>query len=186
MPDTQVLKERSELDPRYQWDLTPMYRDDAAWEVDFGALDEQIQGMTAFAGTLQDAVSIGAYLDAATALGRRLSNLYCYASLRRSEDTRAEAGQRMYARITAKYAQAMAAISFAKPEILALPEDVLQAVVEDEQLADHRFTMENLLRQKPHTLTAPEEKLLATLGRPWVRPLKSPITCRTPTWFLTR
>ena len=164
MPDMQVLKERSELDPRYQWDLTPMYRDDAAWEADFGALDEQIQGMTAFAGTLQDAVSIGAYLDAATALGRRLSNLYCYASLRRSEDTRAEAGQRMYARITAKYVQAMAAISFAEPEILALPEEVLQAVVADEQLADHRFTMENLLRQKPHTLTAPEEKLLATFG----------------------
>lgn len=164
MPDTQVLKERSELDPRYQWDLAPMYRDDAAWEADLGALDEQIQGMTAFAGTLKDAVSIGAYLDAATALERRLSNLYCYASLRRSEDTRAEAGQRMYARITAKYVQAMAAISFAEPEILALPEDVLQAVVEDEQLADHRFTMENLLRQKPHTLTAPEEKLLATFG----------------------
>lgn len=164
MADTQTLKERSEMDPQYQWDLTPMYRDDAAWEADFATLDEQVQAMTAFAGTLKDAVSIGAYLDAGTHLGRKLSNLYCYASLRRSEDTRAEAGQSMYARISAKYVQAMAAISFAEPEILSLPEETLTAIVEDEQLADHKFTMENLLRQKPHTLSAPEEKLLATLG----------------------
>lgn len=164
MADTQTLKERGEMDPQYQWDLTPMYRDDAAWEADFATLDEQVQAMTAFAGTLKDAVSIGAYLDAGTHLGRKLSNLYCYASLRRSEDTRAEAGQSMYARISAKYVQAMAAISFAEPEILSLPEETLTAIVEDEQLADHKFTMENLLRQKPHTLSAPEEKLLATLG----------------------
>lgn len=164
MADTQTLKERSAMDPQYQWDLTPMYRDDAAWEADFATLDEQVQAMTAFAGTLKDPVSIGAYMDAGTQLGRKLSNLYCYASLRRSEDTRAEAGQSMYARIMAKYVQAMAVISFAEPEILSLPEETLQAIVDDEQLVDHKFTMENLLRQKPHTLSAPEEKLLATLG----------------------
>ena len=164
MPETETLKERSEMDPQYQWDLSSMYKDDAAWEHDFATLDEQVQAMTAFAGTLKDAVSIGAYLDAGTELSRKLSNLYCYASMRRSEDTRAEAGQSMYARITAKYVQAMAAISFAEPEILSLPEETLQAIVEDEQLADHKFTMENLLRQKPHTLSAAEEKLLATFG----------------------
>ena len=32
MPETEMLRERSEMDPQYQWDLTPMYRDDAAWE----------------------------------------------------------------------------------------------------------------------------------------------------------
>lgn len=164
MSEMEVLKERSEIDPQYQWDLTPMYRDDAAWEADFATMDERIQGLSAFAGTLKDAVSIGAYLDASTDFIRKLSNLYGYASLRRSEDTRAEAGQSMYARVTAKYAQALAAMSFAEPEILSLPEETLKAIVEDEQLADHKFTMENLLRQKPHTLSAPEEKVLATLS----------------------
>ena len=164
MSDMQVLKERKEIDSQYKWDLTPMYQDDAAWEADFVTLDDQVQAMTAFAGTLKDAISIGAYLDAATELGRKLSNLYSYASLRRSEDTRAEAGQSMYARITTKYVQAMAAMAFAEPEILSLPEETLREIVNDEQLADHKFTMENLLRQKPHTLSGSEEKLLATFG----------------------
>ena len=164
MPETEMLRERSEMDPQYQWDLTPMYRDDSAWEQELAALESRLEQLTAFAGTLRDAAAIRAYLDAATDFGRTLSNLYCYASLRRSEDTRAEAGQRMYARITAHYVQAMAAISFAEPEILALPEETLRSIVQDPQMAEHRFTLENLLRQKPHTLSAPEEKLLATFG----------------------
>lgn len=164
MSEMEVLKERGQMDPQYQWDLTPMYQDDAAWEAEFATLEEEIQALSAFAGTLKDAISIGAYLDASTEFVRKLSNLYCYASLRRSEDTRAEAGQSMYARVTAKYAQALAAMSFAEPEILSLPEETLQAIVNDAQLADHKFTLENLLRQKPHTLSAAEEKLLATLG----------------------
>ena len=84
--------------------------------------------------------------------------------MRHSEDTRAEAAQSMYARISAKYAAAVAALSFAEPEMLALPEATLRAMAEDERLADYRFALQDLLRQKPHTLTAPEEKLLASFS----------------------
>lgn len=164
MPDTEVLQERSAMDPRYQWDLTPMYQDDAAWEEELSTLDARLEKLTAFAGTLRDAGTIADYLNASTEFGRTLSNLYCYASLRRSEDTRAEAGQRMCARIMAKYVQAMAALAFAEPEILSLPEEDLRALAEAPELAAHRFTLQNLLRQKPHTLSAAEEKLLATFG----------------------
>lgn len=162
MPET--LKERREIDPQFQWDLTGMYATDADWEKALADLDAQIDAMSAFAGTLKDAESIAAYLEAATRLELTLSDLYCYASLRRSEDTRAEAAQSMYARVTGKYVRAVSAVAFAEPEILSLPEETLRAIVEDSRLADHRFTLEKLLRQKPHTLSAAEEKLLAGFG----------------------
>lgn len=162
MPDT--LKERNEIDPQYQWDLTRLYKDDAAWEEALSGLDKQVQTVAAFAGRLKEAKTIREYLDASVALSRTLSNLYCYASMRRSEDTRAEAAQSMYARISAAYAGAVAALSFAEPEILALPEETLQAIQKDDCLKDYRFVLENLVRQKPHTLSAPEEKLLASLS----------------------
>lgn len=162
MPE--ILRERREIDPQFHWDLTGMYATDADWEEALADLDAQIDAIASFAGSLQDAVSIGAYLDAATRLERTLSNLYCYASLRRSEDTRAEEAQSMYARVTGKYVRAVSALAFAEPEILSLPEETLRAIVEDSRLADHRFTLQKLLRQKPHTLSAAEEKLLAGFG----------------------
>ena len=42
--------------PAISGDLTPMYQDDAAWEAELATLDDQVNAMTAFAGTLKDAV----------------------------------------------------------------------------------------------------------------------------------
>ena len=162
MPET--LKDRSQLDPRFTWDLSRLFADAAAWEQAFAGIDAGIAAAAAFAGRLNEAPVILQYLQASTALSRKLSDLYCYASMRHSEDTRAEAAQSMYARISAKCAAAVAALSFAEPEMLALPEATLRAMAEDARLADYRFALQDLLRQKPHTLTAPEEKLLASFS----------------------
>ena len=162
MPE--LLKERRELDPQFMWDLTSMYATDEEWEKALSTLEESIRKAAAFQGRLTDAQSIAAYLDAATELGRTLSNLYCYASMRRSEDTRAEAAQSMYARINANYVKAISAIAFAEPEILSLPQQTLDDIANQECLKNHRFTLEKLLRQKPHTLSAAEEQLLAGFG----------------------
>ena len=135
MPE--ILKERSELDPQFQWDLTPMFESDAAWETTLDSLDADIESLAAFAGKLTDAVTIGAYLDASTEVGRKVERLYCYASQRHDEDTRDDKAQSMYARIGSKYVKMAAALSFAQPEILSLPEETLTAIVNDPAVALH-------------------------------------------------
>ncbi len=160
----ETLRERSEIDARFQWDLTGLFASDAAWEEALAALDAKVQAAAAFEGKLNDAEIIRAYMDAAMALERLVDNLFTYASLRRSEDTRAEAAQRMYARIYGKYVAAMTATAFATPEILSLPEDKLQAIAADPLLKEYEVQMRELLRKKPHTLSMPEEKLLASFG----------------------
>ena len=129
MPE--ALKERSEIQEQYKWDLTRMYADDAAWEKALDAFDAQLQALAAYAGKLNTAAGLRAWFDAQTRAERTLSDLFCYASLRRSEDTRAEAAQVMYARAMAKYVQYGETAAFAEPEILALPEETLQAMLED-------------------------------------------------------
>ena len=57
----EILKDRSELDPQFQWDLTPMFENDDAWEATLASLDADIESLSAFAGKLNDAVTIGAY-----------------------------------------------------------------------------------------------------------------------------
>ena len=68
MPDT--LKERSEIESQYKWDLTRLFADDAAWEQTLAGLDKQVQGVAAFAGRLKDAGTIREYLDASMTLSR--------------------------------------------------------------------------------------------------------------------
>ena len=161
---SETLKERRELDPQDQWDLTRMYPTDADWEKDFEEVDPQIEAMSAWEGKLNTAHEIRGFYDAYTALFRKLSDLAVYANLRLSEDTRAADAQSMDARVTAKYVRAASAIAFAQPEILALPDSLLQEILEDPEMEPYRFPLSDLIREKPHTLSAPEEKLLAQFG----------------------
>ena len=73
--------------------------------------------------------------------------------------------QSMYARIGSKYVKMAAALSFAQPEILSLPEETLTAIVNDPAVADYKFNLEDLLRGKPHTLTKAEGKAAGQLWR---------------------
>ncbi len=168
MSDT--LKERSEMDPRYMWDLSSLYPSDSDWEKDFASLPDAINKVAAFAGKLNCASVIHDCLEADTALDRKLSNLFVYANVRRSEDTRAEAAQSLYMRIYSGYVQAVSATAFIRPEILNLPEEKLREIAADPALSDYRFTMEKLLKQKPHTLSAKEEQLLARFGEVFAAP----------------
>lgn len=162
MPE--AVKERRELDPRFQWDLTTIFADDAAWETAFKAVDAELGALPALAGTLHTAAAVRRFLDISTAQERTLSKLYVYASLRYSEDIRDTAAKSMVDRMGAKVARYGASVAFAEPEMLSLPEDELAAIVESPELEPYRFMMRDLLRQKPHILSAGEEKLLASLG----------------------
>ena len=165
-----ILKERNEIDEQYRWDLSTLYPSDDAFEEDFAKLDECIARVAAFAGKLDSAEAILACLKADTELDLLLSDLFCYANLRRSEDTRAEDAQALYMRIYGKYVEAMTATAFVRPEILSLPEEKLKEICESDTLADYAYLMEKLLRTKPHTLTADQEQLLASFGEVFASP----------------
>ena len=164
------LKERNEIDEQYRWDLSTLYASDEAFEEEFRKLDACIANVAAFAGKLTDAAAVHACFEADTALDLLLSDLFCYANLRRSEDTRAEDAQALYMRIYGKYVEAMTQTSFVRPELLSLPEETLQAIRDDEAMRDYAYTMERLLRSKPHTLTADQEQLLASFGEVFAAP----------------
>ena len=160
----EILKERSELDPAFQWDLSSLYKTDEDWESALMTLEDRIQQAASYQGKLTDAPTIREFMDLDTQLDRLLSDLFCYANLRRSEDTRGETAQSMYARIYSKYVAAVSQTAFAVPEILSLPASELEAIAGADCLAPYRFQMDKLIRRKAHTLSAAEEQLLARFG----------------------
>ncbi len=164
MATQEVLKERKDMDPQYTWDLTGMYADDAAWEEAFSKVDPLITKFEGYVGKLNNAQTIFEFQKDLTETMRVLDNLIVYTSLRRSEDTRASEAQSMYVRAVSKYTEFGAAVSFADPEMLSLPQEQLEAIAKDPILKDYEFTMQELVRQRPHTLTVDEEKIIANFG----------------------
>ena len=167
---SELLKERSQMDPAFEWDLSTLFRNDEAWKNAFDQLDESIQEAGKYQGTLKDAESIKAYLSWEEDTDRKLMNVFEYANLRHSEDTRDAKAQSMYARAYGKAVQLQAATAFAIPEILSLSEETLEQIIADPLLKDHEHLLKDLLRKKAHTLSADEESLLAQFGEALAAP----------------
>ena len=161
---SEQVKDRNQIEKEYLWDLATLYTSDEEWEKHFSTMDEKIQKVTSFVGKLNTPQNMKAYLDYQTSISKEIENLFNYASLRRSEDTRESYPQQMYARIYGKYVTLATLDSFAIPEFLSLADETIQEILNSEEVKEYRFNLELIVKQKPHTLSEKEEALLARFG----------------------
>ncbi|HNY29138.1 MAG TPA: oligoendopeptidase F, partial [Candidatus Sumerlaeota bacterium] len=90
--------------------------------------------------------------------------LYSYAMLRSDEDMANNDNRARKDRITAKGVEIGTRLSWVLPEILGHPESELKTWAQSSLLSKYRRDMQQILRQKPHTLSEKEEKLLSGAG----------------------
>jgi oligoendopeptidase F len=156
------LPARSAVPADHTWDLTKLFPDDAAWEAAFAAWQATFPGYAAHKGKLgESAAALTAALEFDQAVDRAGDRLGTYAFLRFTEDVAEPKYQGLKGRYMGAATKAAEAGCFLRPELMAVPDDVMAGFLADPQLADHRLTLTRLLRFKPHTLGAGEERVLA-------------------------
>ncbi len=163
--ETSGIPQRSEIDPKYQWDVD-IYPDLDAWEADFTFLKENISRIDQFRGRLGE--SPETFLECtklSDELWIRADNLYVYANLKLDEDTRISTYQELAGRSAGIRAELSEATAFVEPELLTLNDEKLRSyVTASEELKVYSHYIDNLIRQKEHILSAKEEALLALAG----------------------
>ena len=168
MSDTIVEKKlpaRKDVAVGDTWDLASLCRSDAEWEQALAAWEERIGQFAPYAGTLGSAPErLAECLEHDLAFDREGDRLGTYASLRASEDQAAADAQRMVGRFQHVATRAGEAASFIRPEIMAIDPAKLAAWMELPVLAPYRLLLERVVRTRAHTLSEPEEKLLAMQG----------------------
>ena len=147
------------------WDLASLFRSDAEWESGLAIWESQIPQFAPYAGTLgSSAERLAACLAHDLAFDRQGDRLGAYAQLRASEDLASADAQRMVGRFQHVSTRAGEAASFIRPEIMAIPVATLAAWMDVPVLAPYRLLLDRIVRTRAHTLSEPEEKLLAMQG----------------------
>lgn len=155
-------KERKEIPSAHQWDLAPLFPDDAAWEVLYREIEGDIPRYASFRGTLD--TSAAALKDAVVfdlSLSRRIDRCYVYAHLKSDEDKTDQHYLGFMDRMMNLVQRAAEASSWMMPEIMAIPMDVMERYRADSVLAEYRFYLEKMLRNREYTLNESEERILA-------------------------
>jgi oligoendopeptidase F len=156
-------KDRNKVDDKYKWNLADLYADHAGWYTDKASFQEKFQKVISLKGTLgKSSKDLLKGLDYIFSVKKDLIQLYSYSSMLSDQDLRASEPLKMQQEASQVFTDFSTAASFVEPEILSIPREKLDKFLsEEKKLNDYHQYIDNIERRRAHTLTEPEEKVIA-------------------------
>ena len=150
-----------------RWHLDAIYANEAAYQADIEQLaQDQAAFLERCPGQLDRARILADCLDRYSGLMERVSRLAGYAQLRYDEDTTNAVALARKQQTEALQADVAEATSFLEPELVALGPDRIDKLMRRHKAlaGEYRHLLKETMRRAPHTLSAPEERLMAMAG----------------------
>ncbi|MBZ0302229.1 MAG: oligoendopeptidase F [Anaerolineae bacterium] len=164
-----TLPPRSDVRKEETWNAESVFASPAAWEAERQAIEGALPGLSQYPGTLGSGpTALANWLEAASALGRRLETLYFYAAMSQAVETSNMKATAMVGQAGSLYSRYAAAAAFAQPEMLAIGEATLMRWTQDEpRLTVYTHYIRNLFRQQAHVRSGEVEEVLALASDPF-------------------
>ncbi|GGH15758.1 oligoendopeptidase F [Paenibacillus segetis] len=159
-----TLPKRSEVETENKWKLEDLFENQKAWDQAYDDLKKLKDKASEFEGKLDNPQSIKELFTLEDKLSLEIERLYVYAHLNHDEDTTNPTYQALVQKAKKLSVDISEALSFITPEILSLPEQDLDKLIEHPDLAPYKFTLQEIKREKAHVLSKTEEALLAQVG----------------------
>jgi len=159
-------EERANVPEQYKWKTEDLYASEDAWTRAKDDIAARIPKLADFQGKLgESAAGFYTALSTITDVEKDLTRLGVYASMRSDEDTRVGRTREMNQIAQQLGVQFGSAVSWLRPEILALGADKVNGFLAAEpRLAPYKPGLDDILRYAPHTLSAAEEKVASQAG----------------------
>jgi len=162
---TQQLPIRDAVPEKLTWDLTTIFKNDAAFEVAFKKVKTQLPTLKTLDRPFESADQLVATIEQILATFRQLETIYVYASMKNDQDTANATYQGYQAQVDSLAAEVSAAAAFLEPAILAIPAGQLADwLTKTPNLAVYSHFIQTITDSRDHVLSGQEEALLAAAG----------------------
>ncbi|MGE5681635.1 MAG: M3 family metallopeptidase, partial [Bacillota bacterium] len=158
--------ERKNVDQKYKWNLSDLYKSQDEWLRAKESIQKNIGDITQYKGKLAESPEtfykgIKTYFD----LLKEFYRLSDYASRLSDENLNDSKNQSLVQQATALGTEISVQTAFLSPEILKMDKSKVDGFFNaKKELADYRMFVNDIFRQKEHTLSEPEEQILASFG----------------------
>lgn len=157
-----ITREEQQLENT--WDLTTIFESDEDFETAYKALEDKVADNEKFKDGFDSTAKLADALELERSLDTELGKLFVYAHLKHDQDTSNDTYSALESRARSLAVKYSTAWSFLVPAIMEIPEETLKEFAEDERLAEFKFDLEKLNKQRPYVLSDAEEQLLAQAG----------------------
>ena len=160
---------RSEIPAEDTWNAESVYPDEAAWSAEAERLPADIAALQKYEGHVADGPeALLTAFEAIEGLMLRVERLFSYVIMDHNVDTANQAATRRYGQAQGVFGQALGAVSFLDPELLAIGREKLDQWLQDEpRLAVYRHYIDDLFRRQQHVRSSEVEQLLGMLADPF-------------------
>jgi oligoendopeptidase F len=159
-------KERKDIPQNYKWNLTDLYSSVGDWNTAKEDISTKIDKIESFKGKLDK--DAGTLLDAMTTYFGALKEYFrfsTYSGLLADEDLSVSPNQELRQEASTLGTKFSEATSWIRPEILAIdPAKVKDFIAKEPGLDEYKMYIEDIQRMRAHTLSADQEKILASFG----------------------
>ncbi len=166
---TKIVPLRHEIAVEHTWNVESIFPTHEAWHLEKEAIVAELPNLLRFRGKLgQGATVLADLLQESETLLFRLGKIYEYGTLVYTVNLGDKEANAIYQQSRATDGQIKSALSFIKPEMLAIGFDTLQTWIKEEpRLALYEHYVEQLERFRPHVRSAEVEELLGQLSDPF-------------------
>ncbi len=157
---------RDEIKKEDKWRIEDLFAEDALWEEAYEELKRKIEEFPKYQGTMAGSgEQLNLVLRKQDELNKLLENVYVYASQKNHEDMGNGTYQQLFGRAQSLMNQMSDALSFVEPELLAIPQEKLDAFLEEcKELSLYRRYIQEKVRMKAHILSEEMEAVLAKVS----------------------
>ena len=161
--DASKVLTRDQIPEEFTWDLSVIFENDDAWLSALEAMKPLPGELQAYSGRLgESAETLLSFFRLSDEVRLKLEKIYGYASLSADRDTRDSKYQDFRGRAGSLFAMIMGSVAFQAPEIIAIPEEKLQAFYQEKpELLTYKRSIDVIRRRASHTLSEKEERLLS-------------------------
>ena len=157
---------REEIEEIYKWKITDIYDDDSKWEEEYALLKLRIEEISEFENKVcESAKSLLNVLEKNYELSMIFERVYVYANQKLHENMENSKYLEYVSMADNLNVLFSEKTSFIEPEILEMDsEKILSFIEEDERLKLYELALLRILKEKEHSLSKQEEKLLAKVS----------------------
>lgn len=154
------LKQRKDVEAKFKWNIEDLVSSDSEFEKQLVEVRKEFDEISKYKGKISTE-NLYDVLKLRDKIHEKTMKLYVYSKLKHYEDSTNSTYQALASKTDTLASEQGSTMSFINPEILALDENKLTEALEKDGLNLYKQNINNLLRNKPHTLSAGEEAILA-------------------------
>ncbi len=152
---------RSSVPVNDTWDLTVMYKTVEDWNNALQSASELPDKLLSYKNKATESPeTLLETIEAILKASRTVEMIYTYSHMIQDQDLSDSTGSEMNQKAMDLLNNLAASISWFNPEVLSVPEEKMISWINDTPVSKYRVWLEDILRNRPYILSAPEERIM--------------------------